>query len=843
MNLRTGLLAVICYFIGTSFCFSGSCWAFGPELPEPLLVPHDEEQPKPWTGLYPKFGTPAKHIYVVRADLIPKLELTEWWATVAGLVGLVNRAGQPQIYVQALDDDPWPKVFLDQGLITKITELTADEFIDKFQSYAKGAVVYDKSKYASRAAAGVVAACEGLAIVSPDHINDVPWPVVRDLRGKFSTDAEAYWWAFNNYWDECCHWALAMVKFNRNLPCIDACVGYKVFPFYVMPNKHDELEFAQHILANTPPNTPVYVGYSPSGGDGLTEHHTLRLISWYGKISIGGGWGGYNNYTLVPGWRPSKPFTQPPVPPPPELDESKVYYAMLLSEGDSMYHTWYWKRWHEPERGYIPFGWGLNGASWEVQAAVLPEFYDNATPNDQFINECLAGYNFPDVFGAAYQEQYRRGLFKEMMNYVKQYMANLDLRVCHILPCASFYQKQPGYLERVNRVLDDIAVELQSSVNLVAMECDYGAHGYYGAGTANSMLPRSGLPLFHAMAPFRTWQADRDKIISDLTAQIGSRRPAFAMVFPVIYRTPMADVKYIADNLPSDYVPVFHEQLAKLYSQYKPDPPEVGTYDTDFDYDDQELVTSSVKTVLGPAFTERKDDQGKSPDYTLSIKDGDLVIADTDGGSRWESAMVKLNPDRAASFSDGYTAEVTVAGSTIEAIRDGTIAEGLAVGMSNSGGSNDPLYCFAALRRPKGADVFDIIFPGSDMDEQVGYYTVWQISGSGHTLHAFKPIRDGTLGDVTFKVVVDSGKTADFYVNDIPLIEDISLGDTCMDMVGMMVQQWGVKEGNAPFSGVAIKHFKVTGLAVPNGPTTPPANDEDSGEGEDAGTLADTPAP
>jgi len=283
----------------------------------------------------------------------------------------------------------------------------------------------------------------------------------------------------------------------------------------------------------------------------------------------------------------------------------------------------------------------------------------------------------------------------------------------------------------------------------------------------------------------------------------------------------MSEVKYIADNLLDDYVPVFHEQLAKLYSQYKPEPPEQGTYDTDFDYADQTLANNSVKTVLGPAFTMYRDAQCAKATMTMATLGADLVIADPDGGCRWEMARLSLNSERAASFSEGYTAEVTVAGSTIESVRDGTIAEGLAVGMNTSGGSTDPLLCFAALRRPEGEDVFDVIFPDSDMQEQVGYYAIWKVLSSEHTLYAFRPITAGSLEDVTFKVVVDSGKTAAFYVNDVPLVEAVNLGGTCMDTVGIVAQQWGLTTGNPPFSGVIIKHFAASGLAMPSGPGNP----------------------
>ena len=246
-----------------------------------------------------------------------------------------------------------------------------------------------------------------------------------------------------------------------------------------------------------------------------------------------------------------------------------------------------------------------------------------------------------------------------------------------------------------------------------------------------------------------------------------------------------------------------------------------GTYTTDFNFGDQTLAKEALggpgATVLAPGVCFVNGGAG----LTLAIQSEDLVISHTDNHAFPEWGILRILPAApATTFASGATGEVTVAGSTIEAIRDGTVV-GPVVGIAAMNDNNNPILYAAAVRRPAGSDAFNFfgIDPGS---AGVGYYVALQVGGSGNAVLGVTPIPAGTLSDVVFKIVLDGSANASFYVNGAPLAEGVATGAPQVAVIGAVSQQWGLLTADNPPYSATFKSFTVTGNEVPGPPTPPP---------------------
>jgi hypothetical protein len=247
-----------------------------------------------------------------------------------------------------------------------------------------------------------------------------------------------------------------------------------------------------------------------------------------------------------------------------------------------------------------------------------------------------------------------------------------------------------------------------------------------------------------------------------------------------------------------------------------------GEYAIAFDLPDQALPFDTFgdppASVLAPAGVY----QGLSDTTVLELAGGNLVAGNPDGGGAGEySALALLAEPPGATFSGGAVARSSVAGATLEAVRDGAYP-GLAIGMTMVD-ENGGTYFLAAINRTQaGADYFDNALVGGVVNRNAlvpgtGYYAVWELNAvTPGTVLAVAPIPAGTLAETEFRIDFDSGGGADFRVGGTILLADHALGGQ-PDRAGLIVMSWGTMSGNPAYSGVTFGTLRASGPQVPDG--------------------------
>lgn len=248
---------------------------------------------------------------------------------------------------------------------------------------------------------------------------------------------------------------------------------------------------------------------------------------------------------------------------------------------------------------------------------------------------------------------------------------------------------------------------------------------------------------------------------------------------------------------------------------------QAGTYYMPFDLPDQVLAYDSFPgtpaTVLAPAGVY----QGASDDTVTQLLGGDLVFSDPTGGASFEYASIALTAGAPTNdFDGGAILRATIAGSTLEAIRDDA-APGLAVGLLFVD-NDDNSYFFAAVNRTTaGSDRFNSPGPGlannSLLTQGTGYYAVWQVGiTAAPSVIAATPIPAGTLGNTQLEFSFDSSNVATYAVNGIALHTGHALAET-PNRGGILVMQWGTSSGNPAYSNIRFTSMRADGDEVGDG--------------------------
>jgi hypothetical protein len=453
----------------------------------------------------------------------------------------------------------------ERGDVEKLTEVSdPSRLFDKFMECAKGSVVIDPRVKATINVATAVASVEDLVIVHPDFARQLPWAVKEDLRGRWTSNVDAYRWAYDTYWDKMNHHVLACF-YPLRVDSRDYAVAFKIFPFFISGNLEGkapeanpkaEYQFAKEVLANAPVNIPV-MGWEPES-TGIGEHNMVRLFSWYGKTVLATNQPG--SLTLHSGTKRSE-YLNPPMERI-ELEDSKVYVSFTLTDGDST-HMWYdfnMSRFADPARGTVPINWqvGITPA-YDLIPDVIDWYYEKLYGIEMFTCSMGAGYTYPDQFGRAFRD--RAAVHEEFLKLTEQYMKdmNLDIAFFHFDPINN---SKPGQLETANSIAEDYAKALPW---LKAVFLDYGYKSYGYNYATSAFVSKVGVPVFHAMAPSRPWLREPDRVVTELQQRIGDQRPAFARVSLMGWTNTPSDIAYIMRQLPDDYVAVRGDQLGKLY--------------------------------------------------------------------------------------------------------------------------------------------------------------------------------------------------------------------------------------------------------------------------------------
>jgi hypothetical protein len=371
---------------------------------------------------------------------------------VATLQGIINRKA-PRLYVLSSKDDRpkyWFEILSHAGRWLHgrkpVPLADLDALVKLAGDGLRGAVIWDPAVPASVNVATTIAGVEDAVVLSPEmaakHLG--PWKlrVVKDLRGQFtgaetgSKKNDAYRWAVREY--------LARGRCSAHLFCLfedafaaraagdigyvitrDWAVRNRAFVFDLSPWGDEvpgddpkqrlgtDLATYRIILAEVLKSSAgrqmtelagffAFAKYSnvpghQSAHDPVpTEWETVWLISPYNCYQNTVASDCYNQ--SLHSQAPRKPLVQRRPSAPPKL-ANKTYLAILMADYDSAtpLYSFLPKHWADPNRGKLPFAWGINPNLIETYPDVIAYFYETATPNDHFTADAsAAGYMNPN---------------------------------------------------------------------------------------------------------------------------------------------------------------------------------------------------------------------------------------------------------------------------------------------------------------------------------------------------------------------------------------------------------------------------------------------------------------
>ena len=114
------------------------------------------------------------------------------------LQGLVNRE-QPGIYLY-WGTDSTNQQWLDIMRVPHRITTKPWEFLDRYRSRVRGAIVYDPNLPDTINVATTMAGLRGCVIATADLARRFNLDIIEDLRGRFTSRVAAYQWAFDNLW-------------------------------------------------------------------------------------------------------------------------------------------------------------------------------------------------------------------------------------------------------------------------------------------------------------------------------------------------------------------------------------------------------------------------------------------------------------------------------------------------------------------------------------------------------------------------------------------------------------------------------------------------------------------
>lgn len=510
--------------------------------------------PRRYPTFQPKLPAPARQLQV--AD-IRKLSHAEK-VLLFSLQGLVNRT-QPRLYLLTDDDDAlWLTELQRQGVTdAPITVADPLSLLQTFRDSYKGAVLCDPKVYASPCVAVTLAGQRELLVCETAELAArLTLTVTVDLRGTFADNAAALRYLRTELLagqDPYLTCSLDPERFDQG--ALDHLIACKASVFWItgpkarhLPgaNMHAELEELRAYLAALPLGAVVRGFWWHGDGMGLQEDDGVALGSRFGKITLVSDL--ITNLSVHSGV-PATTLKQKPRPAPPKFDPTKTYLCFTMSDGDNLC-TWrgYFKRYFEdPVRGQIPVGWGMGPTLIDMAPAWARWYYENATPNDEFICDVSGvAYIYPPSWGTALKD--REAAFRYFYGRTQEYMEKMDMNTVRLM---------------------DVDTESIAKVGPLLPRTSYLLPDYGHAGP--ELYPELTYTLPTGQAIFRaaTNGSGPENFAQQIRKRAGKSRPAFLNVFVWNWGSKLGDLKKTLEILGPDYVAVTPSQLQALYQEAK----------------------------------------------------------------------------------------------------------------------------------------------------------------------------------------------------------------------------------------------------------------------------------
>jgi len=417
----------------------------------------------------------------------------------------------------------------------------------------RGAVIADTGLYRGELIALNMAACENMIVATPMLAQQLGIEVKLDLRGKFQTYAEGMRWIWDTYKGKlnpflCDSRDPVLLPFAT----FDVAFQWRGLMFWLtgpdeseLPgvNATAELKLFEELFAAMG-SSPVCIGFPHrEGGFGIGEPQGVKLLSRFGiALSCTNH---RSNFSVLSGM-PLTKLKRPAPPPPPVLDPTKIYVALVLSDGDNqiLWPEFYRRYFQHKAFGSFPLAFGIGPATREMQPGVIEWYYEHARRNTEFISDVSgAGYIDPNHFGVSLRD--KDAAWAGYLDWTAGLMQAMDVKSVRTV------MGEDELIERYVKALPDCH----------SIFADMGR--YSGrSGIENLTYTLQGKPVFRAVT---SWRYGKDGFVKEIHEQVGDHRPAFVNGFVHCWTFTMDDIARIHANAGGEIQFVTPSQLARLY--------------------------------------------------------------------------------------------------------------------------------------------------------------------------------------------------------------------------------------------------------------------------------------
>ncbi|MDR0415151.1 MAG: T9SS type A sorting domain-containing protein [Prevotellaceae bacterium] len=341
--------------------------------------------------LLPSFPAPAsmQHLFFLRNTTKDEMYLF------SSLKGIVNRT-QPRLFSYEGDD-------FAEGEYTWLNSLKVNYntayinnswgLLTLYKSEVDGLIVYDPNQPHTVNLAIPMTKNRKLLIASPALLNKLTaapynFPIVEDLRGKFTSSQQVYQHVFDSCWQTADKRLLiGLSPENHQGSLREYAVALGAVVVWLDPKKSAESTLLNRFLETMPPGAN-HMGWWPDEQEGITR------LSHYGLTTIASDYS--TNLTFHSGM--PRTINARPMPAKPEL-KNKIYVAFIISDGDNLQYVEHLMRklWGNPDRGSVPIGWTVSPAMVDAMPGALNYYHQSATDNDNLISGPSGyGYTYPN---------------------------------------------------------------------------------------------------------------------------------------------------------------------------------------------------------------------------------------------------------------------------------------------------------------------------------------------------------------------------------------------------------------------------------------------------------------